>query len=110
MTLSIRALLVAAVVTVLTSASHGAGSAPAGFDLYHLNGPKSQPATVGDVTTFHITPGDCNKVKYNNNENDCINHSTHGALHRIHDAKLGESYEYAFDMWTDPGFAYQGTF
>jgi hypothetical protein len=107
----LTAALAAGITAVTGSASVAAGSAPPDFDLYHLNGAKSQPVTKDGVTSFHITPGDCNKtVTYNGNENDCLTRGTHGALHRTRDAKLGESFEYAFDIWTDPGFVYPGLY
>ncbi|HVZ12940.1 MAG TPA: hypothetical protein VG894_00620 [Bauldia sp.] len=102
----------AALAIAAGSGAFAAGSAPPGFDVYHLNGPKSQPVTQDGVTTFHITPGDCNKtVKLAlASETDCSTRSVHGNIHRTRDAKLGESFEYAFDVWTDPGFVYPGLY
>lgn len=84
---------------------------PAGFEIHSFSA-SHPPTTTDGITTSHIAPFDCNDIDYGDGrgESDCINGSTKSTLRHIRDQRLGETLEYRFDFWVDPGMAYAGEF
>lgn len=82
---------------------------PAGFVPSDLNGSLGPVADGGEVT-FKIVPQDCGKADYNNGsgENDCKNGNVKNLMRYKSEAKAGQTVEYKFDIWVDPGFSYGG--
>ena len=83
---------------------------PAGFSSHSLNGP-ARPVTKDGITTFQIFDKRCSKKDYGDGrgENDCHNGNVRSDLLGP-ERKLGQSVDYSFDLWVDPGFGYGGFF
>lgn len=101
--LTTAALLWLAVVTPDTGFA-----APAGFS----EGRNSAvtPKTRGGEVTFTLTRGQCQSRPYGDGrgESDCKNGNSRSQFNAKKKQRLGQTYEYAFDLWIDPGFRYNG--
>lgn len=104
---SILALAIVACGFAVTSAM--ADALPDGFFTHPFNGP-TEPTTESGITTFQVFEGGCSDRDYGDGrgESDCGNGNVKSQIgYRTH-AKLGETRNYSFDLWVDPGFAYKG--
>lgn len=102
-------LVVATIALLLPSNSAHADPPPKGFEIHSFSA-SQLPVTTDGITTFHIIPYDCNPTDYGDGrgESDCLNGNTKSQFRYRKDQALGQTVEYRFDFWVDPGFAYEG--
>lgn len=60
--------------------------------------------------TFVLRRGDCQSRTYGDGrgESDCKNGNSRSQLNSKNKQRMGNFYEYAMDIWVDPGFRYNG--
>lgn len=83
-------------------------AAPNGFQNHVFNG--RAPVTQGGVVTFHVEDGDCSSRDYGDGrgESDCFNGNLRSRLAYRDHASLGQSLEYAMEIFVPAGFRYGG--
>lgn len=107
-----RRLLVLALVASGLALPVLADPLPVDFEVHKFNG-SQRPATQDGITTFHVAPKECSNVDYGDGrgESDCKNGSVKSIIRYTRDTKVGESFEYKFDLQFDMStFKYTGEF
>lgn len=68
------------------------------------------PKSKGGEVIFTLSRGQCQARTYGDGrgESDCKNGNSRSQLNAKKKQRLGQTYEYAFDLWIDPGFRYNG--
>jgi hypothetical protein len=82
---------------------------PSQFRAHQFNG-STPPIAEDGITTFNIRFGECSDVDYGDGrgETDCRNGNVRSNLSPRDEQRIGQSYEYAFDVWIDPSLEYEG--
>ena len=83
-------------------------AAPSGFKDHRFNG--RDPSHAAGVTTFHVDAGDCSAIDYGDGrgESDCFNGNLRSRISYVRTARLGESLQYAFEIFVPPDLRYGG--
>jgi hypothetical protein len=82
---------------------------PSQFRLNSLNG-STTPVVEDGVITFNIKYAECSDVDYGDGrgESDCRNGNVRSNLEPKDEQRIGQTVEYAFDLWIDPSLEYKG--